>query len=160
MKGWQMAQNFIIDEEPPEWATQLVWRYVSIHPNRHLLRAWVNADDTQYQYLRGFSGEVCPGVVLYGRFIDGAFEEAAWHIGYRLEEEKQRMVCQDQYGFYSDEFKQYSHKVWTTLQKEAQNIITKAIRDGVDVSVMKQLMLEAIDCGVTLGKMEAKVNGN
>jgi hypothetical protein len=39
----------------------------------------------------------------------------------------------------------------------ANEVIRQAIRDGVNPIAMKELMESAIDCGVTLAKVEARV---
>jgi len=161
MKGWYIAPDFIIDEDPPEWATQLVWRHVEHFPNRILIRAWVNEHDTQYQYLRGFSG-VEDTEPKRGSFINGSFRNAAWYIGHRKPEEVKPapMVCHDEFGFSTDEFKAYSQSAWDTTRDQAQAIIAKAISDGVSPVAMKELLTTAIDCGTTLAMCEARVNSH
>lgn len=56
MKIWNVEEGFILDEEAPEWATKAAWRIFQGISGDVLVRAWVDEENTQYQYMRGYSG--------------------------------------------------------------------------------------------------------
>nr|DAY73882.1 MAG TPA: Tetracyclin repressor-like, C-terminal domain [Caudoviricetes sp.] len=158
MKDWFIEPGYIVDEEPPEWATQLVWRFVDGHHNRHILRAWVNEEHTMYQYLKGFSGDA-KNLKYEGDFFGNQFAYPAGVIGYHKQEQKEEfMVCHDKFGFRTEEFRQYSQNAWDTMRENVKEVIARAIQDGVNPIAMKELLTAAVDCGTSLAMLEAKVH--
>ena len=66
------------------------------------------------------------------------------------------MVCHDQWGFMTEEFRSYSQKDWDKMRNEVKAIIHRAIKNGVSPIAMKELLTSAVDCGTTLAMAEAK----
>lgn len=66
------------------------------------------------------------------------------------------MVCHDQWGFMTEEFRAYSQRDWDKMRNEVKAIIRTAIQNGVSVIAMKELLTSAVDCGTTLAMAEAK----
>ena len=162
---WIVDKAYQIDfNEAPSWATKVAWRREGDEFDSLLHRVWVDNNNTRYQYLRGFGSLKDQGVVFYENFFALDYVNSASIIAHRQGvsdeiPEPASMVCHDKYGDMTDEFRKYSQLDWDAVREEARQITRRAIRDGVNPIAMKELMLAAIDCGVTLGKMEAKVNG-
>lgn len=153
MKIWNVEEGFILDEEAPEWATKAAWRKCHILGKDFLLRVWVNEDNTKYKYMRGYSGFDSHDVVINNNFFSSDWINEA--KVFATLEEMEPMTCHDQYGFATPEFRKYSQRHWDAISKMANEITRQAIRDGVNPIAMKELMLSAIDCGVTLAKTQA-----
>ena len=64
----------------------------------------------------------------------------------------------DKWGFMTDEFRQYSQADWDAVRDTAEGIAKRAIADGVSPIAMKDLLISAIDCGVTLAMAQARVD--
>lgn len=170
MKGWIVENGFDINfYEAPEWATKLAWRRLGTGDHGPLLRAWVDENNTKYQYLRGFSGVSRYDAEYQGDFLNADWEGIGWnnpakviatlyqHGSQDVIPERKKMVCHDEFGFMTEEFQRYSQKDWDTTREYVKGVITKAIWDGVCPIAMKELLTAAIDCGTTLAKTEMKV---
>lgn len=162
MKVWIVDNGFQIDfNEAPHWATKVAWRRLGDPTDGLLLRVWVDENNTQYQYLRGF-GTLCKeGVVYYGNFFAEDWKNPAKIIARRegFSDEipdPEPMVCHDKYGFMTDEFRRYSQRDWDRMRDEVQGIIRTAINCGVSPVAMKELLTAAVDCGTTLAMSEMK----
>lgn len=155
MKVWQVDEGFILDEEAPEWATKAAWRICKSIDGDVLVRAWVDEDNTKYKYLRGYSGFNDHWSVINKDFFSTTWINRAKIFARLVEGEP--MVCHNQYGEMTDEFRKYSQPHWDNIRKMANEVIRQAIRDGVNPIAMKELMQAAIDCGVTMAKVEARV---
>lgn len=153
MKIWNVEEGFILDEEAPEWATKAAWRIFKGTAGDLLVRAWVDEENTKYQYMRGYSGFNSPYDVIQKDFFSPQWANRA--KVFATLEEMEPMVCHDQYGFSTPEFRKYSQRHWDAISKMANEITRQAIRDGVNPIAIKELMLSAIDCGVTLAKTQA-----
>lgn len=64
----------------------------------------------------------------------------------------------DQFGFMTDEFRQYSQQDWDFIRNITEAIAKRAIADGVSPIAMKDLLVSAVDCGITLAMAQAKVD--
>lgn len=155
MKIWKVEEGFILDEEAPKWATKAAWRFATGPHGEILVRAWVDEDNTQYQYLRGYSRHSAGVVIKTNFFSDFWVNEAKV---YAVLVEAEPMVCHDQWGFMTEEFRSYSQKDWNKMRDEVKAIIGTAIRDGVSPIAMKELLTSAVDCGTTLAMVEARGN--
>lgn len=154
MKIWKVKEGFILDEEAPKWATKAAWRFCKSSHGDILVRAWVDEENTQYQYLRGYSGFNAWGVVIKTNFFSDAWANQAKVYAVLVEAEP--MVCHDQWGFMTEEFCSYSQKDWDKMRNEVKAIIHRAIKNRVSPIAMKELLTSAVDCGTTLAMAEAK----
>lgn len=153
MKTWTVDKDFIIDfNEAPAWATKVAWRR---RIDGALLRVWMDEHNTMYQYLRGFSGGFLDYTVYTGNFLTLEFANSA-NIIARLDEPTP-MVCHDQFGFMTDEFRDYSQQGYDTIRKQVEEMIRAAIWSGVSPIAMKEVLNCAVDCGVTMAMAEMKV---
>lgn len=153
MKIWKVEEGFILDEEAPKWATKAAWRFCEGPHGEILVRAWVDEDNTQYQYLRGYSRHSSGVVHKINFFSDVWVNEAKV---YAVLVEAEPMVCHDQWGFMTEEFRSYSQRDWDKMRNEVKAIIHRAIKNGVSPIAMKELLTSAVDCGTTIAMAEAK----
>lgn len=68
------------------------------------------------------------------------------------------MICYDKYGKMTPEFQQYQQVAWEQLRRLAEEITTKAIKDGVCPKAIQDTMSTAVDCGFVLASQQAYVN--
>lgn len=160
MKVWNVEDGFILDEQAPEWATKAAWRICKSPQGDVLVRAWVDKDNTKYKYLRGYSGFNDHWTTLNDDFFCPAWINPARVFATSEEQEPTAMVCHDQFGFMTEEFKRYSQADWDRFRNEAKNIIRAAISSGVSPIAMQELLKVAIDCGSTLARAEMKVESH
>lgn len=60
------------------------------------------------------------------------------------------MICYDNYGRMTAEFRDYQFAAWDSIRKMAEQITNRAIADGVCPIAMQKIMQNAIECGVTV----------
>lgn len=165
-KMWIVDRGFDIDfNEAPEWATKVAWRRVGHPTDGPLRRVWVDHYNSKYKYLRGFSDVYGDEQVYKGNFFALDYLNQAQIIAYLdgVSDEipdPEPMVCHDQWGFMTDEFRRYSQRDWDKMRDEVKAIIHMAINNGVSPIAMKELLSAAVDCGTTLAMTEAKVESS
>lgn len=166
MDAWIVDNGYSINfNEAPTWATQVAWRREGHPLDGTLHRVWVDNHHTKYQYLRGFGLLKDSGKTFHGNFFALDYNNPAQICARRMGVSDEipdptPMVCHDQYGFMTDEFRRYSQRDWDKMRDDVKAIIRMAIQNGVSPIAMKAVLTTAVDCGTTLAMAEAKVEGS